>query len=385
MNWKKVLYFSILVILLVFSIWSWTRNKSENLNLDNSQTEYIPDTKDVYVFPPFYEVHKNDKLEFDISQVKTLNDKLAFSENLRKKLFNLANFLTYPDKSPKIQIINQVDKGTYTEQKISIMMYPSTISYAYMLIPKNITYPAPLILAMHQHGDNYDYAKDEVVGNKGDPDLFYGKELAERGYLVFAPDAPLFGDRVLKLNGENSPQTLESYGEESLILLGHSLLGETLREDISILNLISSLKNIDQNKIGCIGHSFGGVRCMYLAALDDRIKVVVLSNSVANLRKKYTEAPVHTWFNILPNVAKYTETNGILTLIAPRPLIIIYTEKDPIFPVDEAEGQIKPIKELYSKLYKESDFASLKIPNEAHAFPEKYHEIVYKFLDKYLK
>ena len=385
MNWKKSFYILVLVILLVFSILSWTRNKNESLNLEIPHDTYVQDPNNVYVFPPFYEVHKKDNLEFDISKIKTLNDKVTFSESLRKKLFILANFLTQPDKSPKIQIINEVDKGTYTEQKLSIKMYPSTISFAYMLIPKNVNYPAPLILAMHQHGGNYENGKEEVVGNKGNPDLFYGKELAERGYLVFASDAPLFGDRVLKLKGENSPRTLEDFGEESLILLGHSLLGETLREDIVMLNLISSLKNIDQNKIGCIGHSFGGVRCMYLAAMDDRIKVVVLSNSVANLRKKYEEAPVHTWFNILPGAAKYTETNGILTLIAPRPLMVIYTEKDPIFPIDETESQIKPLKELYSKLYKETDFSSLKIPNEAHAFPEKYHEIVYKFLDKNLK
>ena len=382
MNWKKVLYILVLIILLAFSIFSWTRNKSDSSYLDNPQNTFI-DTNQVYVFPPFYEVHKNDKLEFDISNIQNQNDKDKFETNLRKEVFSLANFLTRPDENPKINILEQIDKGSYTQQKIGIRMYPATQSYAYLLIPKNITYPAPLIIAMHQHGDIYDYGKAEVVGLEGDPNLFYGKELVERGYLVFAPDAPLFGDRMLKATGQNSGNILEQYGEESLLLAGHSLLGETLREDISLVNLISSLKNIKE--IGCIGHSYGGVRCMYLAAVDDRIKAVVLSNSVGNLRKKYEEAPVHTWFSILPGIARYTETSGILALIAPRPLMIFYSENDPIFPVTEAKNQISSVSELYKKLNKESEIKGVEIPNEAHAFPEKYHEEAYRFFDKYLK
>ena len=134
MNWKKFAYILVLIMLLVFSIWSWTsnRNTTETL-LDTTNINYMQDPNNVYVFPPFYEVHKNDKLEFDISKIKNLEDKSKFDESLRKKLFSLTNFLTKPDQSPKIKILEEVDKGSYTQQKVSIIMYPSTITYAYML------------------------------------------------------------------------------------------------------------------------------------------------------------------------------------------------------------------------------------------------------------
>ncbi len=375
----KGIYWIIISIFLIAFMGFYFLKDSEEPSL------FEKDPNRAYLFPPFDEFHKNDKLEYDVSEIKDSADKEEFDKNLRKKTLELANFMTKPDEKPKIQVIGERDMGKYIEQKIIIKIYPSTVFTAYMLIPKGADFPAPLIIAMHQHGDNYENGKEEAVGNKGDENLFYGRELAERGYIVFASDAPLFGDRALIRSGENSPRTLEEFGEQSLILLGHSLLGETLREDISILNIISSLKNIDQSKVGCIGHSFGGVRCMYLAALDERIKAVVISNSIANLRNEYNEAPVHTWFSILPGIAQYTETNGILALIAPRNLMIVYSEKDPIYPLEEAEYQINSVKELYERLDKKDNFNSLLIPNESHSFPKEYHEKAYRFFDESFK
>lgn len=379
---KKVIVKISLIILIILGLVYFLFDFNEEREIKN---RYVEDPTKIYVFPPFDEVHKNDVLEFDIKNIANFKDKAKFDKNLRERVYNLANFLTEPDKKPKIGILSEEDKGKYIQQKISIKIYPSTKTYAYMLIPKNINYPAPLILAMHGHGNHYDYAKEEVVGNAGDSSLFYAKELAERGYLVLAPDAPLFGDRILLMSGENSGETLEEFGAQSLMILGHSLLGELMREDISILNAVSSLKNIDNTKIGCIGHSFGGLRCMYLSALDERIKVTVLSNSVNNLRRKYNNAAVHTWFGFIPGLGRYTETDGILGLISPRPLMIVYSEKDPVFLKEETEENIKKVENLYNLLGEKEKFVFLFIPNEGHSFPQRYHEQTYAFLDKFLK
>ena len=352
----------------------------------NFSTEQESLNDQVYVFPPFSEVYNTRPIKFNPENIDNSFEKYFFDKKLRKKLFNSANMMVEPDKNPEVRVIQEIDKGKYIEQKISLIINPSTIAYAYLLIPKNVSNPAPLILAMHPHGGFYEYGKDWVAGNKGTSDGFYGKELAERGYIVFAMDAPLFGDRTLgNLKNENSPETLENFGSQSLINLKHSLLGETLREDISVLNLIFSLETIDKENIGCIGYSFGGVRCMYLAALDERIKAVVLSNSVGNIRRDYSDGILQSWFTVLPGVAEYTEMSGIITLISPRPLMILSSDKDPIFPLNEAEEQVKIINLIYKRLGKENLFKFIIEKNEAHTFPKEYREEAYEFFDKFLK
>ena len=179
--------------------------------------------------------------------------------------------------------IETIDKGLYIQKKINILTSESTAANAYLLIPKNILGPMPAVIAMHQHGGNYEYGKEEVVGNIGDPDLAYGKELAERGYVVFAMDAPLFGEESAMKAG-NSGEKTEVFSAQGLFVLGHSPFGVVVQEDLAGLDYLSSLDFVDKDRIGCIGHSFGGVRCMYLSALDERVKAVVLSNSVANLK-----------------------------------------------------------------------------------------------------
>lgn len=366
---------SLIFLIFIFSISNFS-NEQENFPEDG-----------VYVFPPFPEVYKFRKADFDAAEISGKIDKYFFDKKLRNKLFDSANMMTEPDKNPEVRVIQEIDKGKYLEQKLSLIIFPATISYAYMLIPKNISYPAPLILAMHPHGGFYEYGSEAVVGNKGDKEWAYGKELAERGYVVLAMDAPLFGNRGIIERAGNSNEVFEEFAEQNLLILGHSLLGEVLREDISTLNFLSSLESIDKNRIGCIGHSFGGIRCMYLSALDERVKAVVLANSVADLRRHNREsAPtVHTWFSFIPGSGRYTDTNGILALIAPNPLMIISSEKDPIFPLKEAQKQTEVINKLYERLKYKDNFNFIIELNEAHTFPQKYREEAYNFFDKNLK
>ena len=372
---NKFVIFSLILIVIAFVYF----NKDKESEKKEIEKAYIN------AFASVKGVEQNKIPEFDITKIGNKREKSSFDKRLREKILELI-------KSPlnKIPVSEMfigresiVDKGKYVEQKIRIFTSDSTIAYAYLLIPKDISLPAPAIIAMHQHGGTK-YGAEEIIGNIGDNILFYGKELAERGYVVFAMDAPLFGEESAMKAG-NSGEKTEVFSAQGLFVLGHSPLGVVVQEDLAGLDYLSSLDFVDKDRIGCIGHSFGGVRCMYLSALDERVKAVVLSNSVANLKFNYETGNTHTWFSILPGIAKYAETNSILALISPRSLLIFYSEKDPIFILYEAEKQIEPLKGLYNKLNKKESFASVKIPGKAHEFPIEYHEQAYEFLDKNLK
>ena len=171
-----------------------------------------------------------------------------------------------------------------------------------------------------------------------------------------------------------------------MVEFGYSPLGVIIQEDIRALDfLLSRFPEIDQNKIGCIGHSFGGIRCMYLAAIDNRIKVIALSNSIERFRESPNFGGVQTWMAILPKIAQYTGGNGMLALISPRPLILFYSENDPIFPAEDVEFLMDPLKKVYDLLGKKDNLKIIKIQNSAHEFPTEYHYLAYEFFDKYFK
>ena len=365
-------------ILLVFTFFYKNSEKSDNENFQEPKNAFVNS-----LFAVKYKYWTINP-EFGVETIKNIKDKSIFDNELREKLIELLNMPFIQVPTDKIlNTINTIDKGSYNENKITLLTSDISISNAYLLVPKNIEFPAPAVIAMHQHGGNYEYGKEEVVGNIGSPDLAYGKELAERGYIVLAMDAPLFGKRFD--TGNNSRNVEEMQAVQDLLVLGHSPLGVIVQEDIISLDYLSSLDIVDKENIGCIGHSFGGIRCMYLSALDKRIKVTVLSSSVANLKKNPNISILHTWLTLLPGIAKYTETSGILALISPRPLMIVHTENDPIYPAQETQQNINSIYGLYTLINKKENFDYFFIKNEKHTFPKEIHDIAFQFMDKHLK
>ena len=180
-----------------------------------------------------------------------------------------------------------------------------------------------------------------------------------------------------------SRKVSEELAAQSLFSLGIPLLSVVVHEDLISLNYLYSLEFVDKEKIGCIGFSFGGTRCNYLAALDDRIKVVALVDSVSYLVTKRIVA--RTWFAILPGLAQNTGKKGLLALITPRPLMIVYSENDPVFPLEEAEDVIKDLSSLYDRLGYKKNIQTIYLPNQDHVFPTETREEVYKFFDQYFK
>ena len=377
--------FWILIILVVIASFLIIKFQTTEKTKDLVDLSYLnlDDNTYIFEFSAILDYYFTKKPEYNIENVFSERDKKKFDKQLREKLIELLN-MPFKQSEKIMKVLEEKDKGKYTETKVRLLITDNVISEAYLLVPKNIEFPAPAVIAMHQHGGNYEYGKEEVVGNIGDSDLAYGKELAERGYIVLAMDAPLFGAGS-QIGYENSPETAEIFNAQGLFVLGHSPLGVIVQEDIISLDYLSSLDIVDKENIGCIGHSFGGIRCMYLSALDKRIKVTVLSSSVANLKFNYEVGNTHTWLAILPGIVKYTETSGILALISPRALKIFYTEKDPIYPQQEAEKQLKALEKIYTRLDKKEKLEAVRIINRSHEFPIEYHQQAYEFLDKNLK
>jgi hypothetical protein len=92
-------------------------------------------------------------------------------------------------------LLETADCGLYVRETIEYAVEANERVKSFLLVPKHINRGVPAIFARRQHASQFHLGKSEVVGLKGDADQAYASELAERGYVVIAPDALAFEER----------------------------------------------------------------------------------------------------------------------------------------------------------------------------------------------
>jgi hypothetical protein len=115
-------------------------------------------------------------------------------EGIRARLFETIGDPPVARNTRSIQVVDEEALDTYVRTRISYVVGEGDTITAFLLRPKDLSTPAPAILALHQ---TVDEGKGEVVGLCGSSDFAYGHELATRGYLVLAPDHLTAGERIL--------------------------------------------------------------------------------------------------------------------------------------------------------------------------------------------
>ena len=113
----------------------------------------------------------------------------------------------------------------------------------------------------------------------------YGRQLVRRGYVVVVPCLSPFGPRLGKL---------EKYAGQDpcadtfmrLQMLGKLLIAENLRDCLWALNLLAQHDQVDSNRLGCAGLSYGGRMTMLVAALEPRIRISVVSGALNVMQER---------------------------------------------------------------------------------------------------
>jgi hypothetical protein len=126
-------------------------------------------------------------------------------------------------------VLETVDCGLYVRETIEYAVEADERIRSFLLVPKHINRTVPAIFAHHQHARQFHLGKSEVVGLAGDPDQAYAAELAQRGYVVIAPDALAFEER----NWSNPSGDAEYFELATRLVQGKTLLAKCLH-DVSV-------------------------------------------------------------------------------------------------------------------------------------------------------
>jgi dienelactone hydrolase len=180
------------------------------------------------------------------------------------------------------------------------------------------------------------------------------KRIIRKGITLFAPQLLLWNADIYKgekYNRADTDKKLKQYGSSITALEIYCIMRS--------IDYFAARKDIDENRIGMVGLSYGGMYTLYTAAADPRIKAA-LSSCWFNDRLKYN---AHDWTYF--NQANTFFDAEIGSLVLPRKLYIEIGANDDLFISGHAENEIKRLKK-YAENENCADSLKIKVFDGTH-------------------
>lgn len=284
-----------------------------------------------------------------------------------------------------IQFIDSVRETNYTRYKISFTAAENETVIAYLYVPVQTAglKKLPAMLALHPTGGG---GKKIADGQGNLQNRAYAKELADRGYVVIAPDYPGFGD------AKDYDYKADRYQSGTM---------KSIFDNMRCIDLLQSRPDVDPKNIGVIGHSLGGHGAIFTAAFDTRLKVAVSScgwtpmhhyfNGDSLAAQKYggklwpwakeTYMPlIQTQYGLDPDRLPF-DFDEVIAAIAPRSFFSVSPVNDANFDVNGVKEGIVNIEGVYSFLNVPGNL-QVRYPDSRHDFPPTARWQAYQFIDK---
>jgi pimeloyl-ACP methyl ester carboxylesterase len=295
-----------------------------------------------------------------------------------------------PDRShlPEldVRIVDTLKETNYIRLTISFYAAIDERVPAYLYLPviKGNNKKLPAMLVLHGTGDK---GKQLVDGESPNPNRAHAKELAERGYVVIAPDYPGMGD----LKDYNFDTDRYESGTMKAII-----------NHMRCVDLLQSRKEVDPKRIGVIGHSLGGHNSLFVGAFDTRLKVIVSScgwtlmdyYDTGEAAFKRYGGKLGPWsqdlymplirdkYNLDPAKIPF-DFDEVIAALAPRAFFSNSPVNDLNFNLEGVRKGIASALEVY-RLLNAAENIQVRYPDSGHDFPTEVRLEAYQFIDKIL-
>ena len=311
---------------------------------------------------------------------------------IRARLNELLGDLPPRPPASAFQVLSREDKGDYVQETVQFDNDAGEVVKGLLFVPKTATpqQKAPAILYCHWHGGQHDIGKQELLQTNATP-VAAGPALAEAGYVVLGIDAPCFGER--NGQGPDGPQQKGSAGEMTAakfhLWAGRTLWGMMLRDDLTALDYLCSRPEVDAARIGVTGISMGSTRAWWIMALDDRPRAAVcvacMTRDEELIRASMLKA--HGIYYFVPGMLKHFDTEAVIALAAPRPMLFMTGDQDSGSPVTG----VRRLGEIVSQVYGlhgnavKARFESTIYPGVGHVYlPEMWQKTV-QWMERWVK
>ncbi len=356
---------------------------SADLGLLNQEKSSAPKTgSDIGSLFPFIN-SQAVKTDFPLSFLANeFKDLAAWKRQARGKLLDLLHYAP-PKCEPRPELVEKVDKGDHVREKILFHTTPDIRVPAYVLIPKNVKFPAPAVVALHDHGGFYFWGKEKLIENEDEHPVladfkkqYYAgvsiaSALVRQGYVVIVIDMFYWGERRMILDddpadwrersrsisavriaafNQRAGQSEQLVGR-TIFSAGFTWAGVIFWDDVRTVDYLLTRPEVDPKRIACVGLSVGGLRSCHLAALDDRIKAAVIVGWMASFPAQLKDHVRNSigLTKLVPGLYRYLDYPDVATLGMPAALLIINGSKDRLFDLEGVRQSYDKIKACYKK------------------------------------
>jgi len=308
-------------------------------------------------------------------------------ENVRETLKSLMGDLPARPKTPDVKIVSREDKGSYRVEKFQFDNKAGAVVPGFLLIPNDGKATHPAVYYCHWHGGNYDLGKSEIFTTHHTPGI-PAEVLTGLGFVVMAIDTYCFGERSGR--GPGGPEEKGSAEEMSTskyeLWLGRSLWGMIVRDDEMALDYLFSRPEVDTNRVAATGISMGATRTWWLMALDERIKTGVAVDCLTRYQDLIAEQNLksHGIYYFVPGILKHFDTEAIVSLIAPRPVLFMTGDQDPGSPVTGIRNIDDVMKKVYTLYGASEGYKNIIYPNTGHVYTPDMWEKMQKWMKQRL-
>jgi dienelactone hydrolase len=292
---------------------------------------------------------------------------------------------------------------------------------AYLLKPEGAKGPLPGVIGLHDHGGNKYFGARKIIRISREihpvmarhQEQYYGgvgwaNELARRGYAVLVHDAFAFASRRVRVADvpqriseglkEVNPESeteIEAYNKfarehehlmaKSLFCAGTTWPGVFTAEDQRALDYLASRPDVDATRLGCAGLSGGGLRTVYLAGLDDRIRCACCVGMMTTWRDYLlNKAFTHTWMVYIPGLPLDLDYPEVLGLRVPLATLVLNDNEDGLFTLDEMHRADAILADVYKKAGAPERYRGSFYPGP-HKFDRPMQEEAFAWFDRWLK
>ena len=315
------------------------------------------------------------------------------------------------------EVVERVDKGDYVREKVYFTSAPGTRVPAYVLIPKNVSYPVPGLVCFHDHGGMYYWGKEKIVEVEDEHPVLaefkqecyggrsYATDLCRAGFAVIVIDAFYWGERRLisdeDIQGNVNDRThveprevieqvnlqsgrAEDMFARALSVTGHTWQGIWLRDEIRSLDYLLTRPDVDPDRIGCVGLSIGGFRSGQFAGMDPRVKCAVVAGWMTTYGEMLNDKPLNTHYSqYITGAYRFVDLPDLVSLCCPGALMVIHGRQDQLFTPKGVADAYAKIKAVYAKAAV-PDRLNLTYYDTPHEFNAEMQAAAVEWLRKWL-
>jgi dienelactone hydrolase len=312
-----------------------------------------------------------------VESLKNTTDWKRNRDTYRKQLFEMLSLDPLPARGDlKATVTGKVGKEDFVVENLHFQSLPGLYVTANLYLPKQIDKPLPTVLYLTGHGP---VIKDGVsYGNKVTYQ-HHGIWFARHGYACLIVDSLQLGE-ILGLHHGTYREGMWWWNSR-----GYTPAGVEAWNCIRALDYLETRPDIDKTRFAATGRSGGGAYSWWIVALDDRIKAAAPVAGITDLHNHVVDGTVEGHCDCMFTVNTYRwDYAQVAALAAPRPLLIVNTDRDPIFPLDGVVRLHSLVRSVYRSYNAETNLG-LVISEGGHKDTQDIQVPVLRWFNRYLK